>query len=1253
MVDLHPDADRLAAFRLGKLGEDELAEVERHVADCASCCQTLKSLADDSFVSLLRQSAGKGPAARTEARTVDEGGTVTDLEAEVPAELRDHPRYQMLEKLGQGGMGVVYRARHRLMDRVVALKILNPRLLDRPASVERFRQEVKGAARLIHPHIVTAYDADQAGASHFLVMEYVPGTSLARLVEEQGPLPVHQACDYVRQAALGLQHAHECGMVHRDIKPQNLVVLAQGAGEGLVKILDFGLARFVSETTSEGTAGAEAPDPAGRLTQASTVMGTPEYIAPEQARAAHAADIRADIYSLGCTLYYLLAGHAPFPHGSAVEKVKAHLEQTPRPLGEVRPDVPAELAQVLGRMLAKDPAARYQTPAEVAEALVPWARPPLAGTRPRRRPRLLVRLGLAILAAAVVAVVLCLSLGQNPEVASPGNDPHGSTSTNGRPAVRPEPRPTSEGGWVARTPGLPVQALAVSPDGKFVAAGGGLWRKGDRWQPGSDFDVRLLDAATGKAIRRLKGPRAPVRTVAFSPDGKRLAAAVRGGPAYLWDVAGGGLLHTFGGPKDEVYWVAFAPDGKALLTTPGRVTLPTRLWDADTGKELKRLGTVNPGPFQEAAVAFLPGGKHIVLAGRAEAVVVDTESDTVVTTLNEPGGPAAGLSLSRDGNRLLATTSKNVWMWDFINPAHMLWVNSVERAPLVPRPVALLPDGKRYLMAGTDGVTVGLFGADRGSMQKVFKCHTGPVTALAATPDGACAVSGGLDQTVCLWRLPATDGRVAATDGPAVRPQPQSKVLRPWVARTPGLPVQALAVSPDGKLVAAGGGLWRKGDRLEAGSDFDVRLLDAATGKELRRLKGPTVPVRALAFTPDGKRLVADATGQAAYVWDVGSGGLLHVLGKERPYVWGMALAPDGRTLLTTSLAGKLFLWDVESGKQIRGLHVDPRRNLRAAAAVFLPGGKRAVVEASDKQAAAVGRPQFLVLDLKTDQVLRTLDYPADAVPGPVASLSLSRDGTRLLVSHGASAGHGAGVWLWGLPDGHVLWGNSPLRAPVVPTQIALLPDGERYLMSASDGVTVVLSGTSTGSMQEMFKGHTDLVMALALAPDGAYAVSGGLDQAVRLWPLPAPDGFSAGRPPGPAREKTDAEKLQGTWALTFVEVDGKRQPAGADKKFEIRFDAKGFELLVPGGKPGQLRGKFRIDPVKKQIWLEPDGEKHPSLPWSYLWQGDRLTLDVEAKLFMGGGPAPPVSQRLRMQFQRSAPVPDRSGEKSANGHPN
>ncbi len=285
----------------------------------------------------------------------------------VPAPLADHPRYKVLGRLGSGGMGVVYKAEHKVMGRTVALKVLNPAAVARPGAVERFRREVRLASRLSHPNIVTAHDADEAGGLHFLVMEYVDGVSLDKLVARKGPLPVAVACHYARQAALGLQHACEKGMVHRDIKPHNLMVTRQGQ----VKILDFGLARVAL-----AEAGGEAESPtAVQMTADDLVLGTPDFLAPEQARNSTRVDVRADLYSLGCTLYYLLTGRPPFGGTTGVEKLVAHSQDPPPDATAARPAVPAALSAVIRKLMAKDPAARFQTPAEVAAALAPFTRP--------------------------------------------------------------------------------------------------------------------------------------------------------------------------------------------------------------------------------------------------------------------------------------------------------------------------------------------------------------------------------------------------------------------------------------------------------------------------------------------------------------------------------------------------------------------------------------------------------------------------------------------------------------------------------------------------------------------------------------------------------------------------------------------------------------------------------------------------------------------------------------------------------------
>jgi serine/threonine protein kinase len=270
-------------------------------------------------------------------------------------------KYKVLKPLGWGGMADVCLCEHLVMRRRVAVKVLPSRSSD-PVALERFRREARAVARLRHPNIVAAYDIDHDGELHFLVMEYIDGRNLRTFINQRGRIDPLWAAHYIRQAALGLQHAHEAGLVHRDIKPSNLLLDRTGT----VKILDLGLARFFHDE-SDDLSRLGAPGP----------VGTSDYMAPEQAVNSHQVDIRADVYGLGATFYFLLAGWSPSRQGTARRKRISHQLDQPSPIREIRPEIPEGLAAVLDRMLAREPGERYQTPAEVAEALAPWTQTPL------------------------------------------------------------------------------------------------------------------------------------------------------------------------------------------------------------------------------------------------------------------------------------------------------------------------------------------------------------------------------------------------------------------------------------------------------------------------------------------------------------------------------------------------------------------------------------------------------------------------------------------------------------------------------------------------------------------------------------------------------------------------------------------------------------------------------------------------------------------------------------------------------------
>jgi serine/threonine protein kinase len=367
-ASLHPTEQTLSDFSLGKLDDGRSEIINNHLNECPDCQRLVAEMSSDSFLGRLQGARGRldpVPVAGSSLAGLSQiAGEPASAEpppsSSLPPGLADHPDYQVLRELGQGGMGTVYLAQNRLMGRNEVLKVVSGHLIKRRGVLDRFQVEIRNAGRLHHTNIVTAYSASRLGESIVFAMEYVEGLDLSKLVKAKGPLPVANACNYVHQASLGLQHAHEQGMVHRDIKPSNLMLAREG-NRAIIKVLDFGLAKIKSEGPIDGA-----------LTQEGQMLGTPDYIAPEQIRDARGSDIRADIYSTGCTLYYLLTGRPPFPATSLYELLQAHHSMDATPLNFARPAVPVELAALVAKMMAKEPERRFQEPKEVAQALTPF-----------------------------------------------------------------------------------------------------------------------------------------------------------------------------------------------------------------------------------------------------------------------------------------------------------------------------------------------------------------------------------------------------------------------------------------------------------------------------------------------------------------------------------------------------------------------------------------------------------------------------------------------------------------------------------------------------------------------------------------------------------------------------------------------------------------------------------------------------------------------------------------------------------------
>jgi WD40 repeat protein/tRNA A-37 threonylcarbamoyl transferase component Bud32 len=568
--------------------------------------------------------------------------------------------YEVLDVLGSGGMGIVYRARQLDRGRIVALKVMRKERLPHPEVIRRFRREAQAAARLSHPNVVMVYESDRDGDTHFLAMEYVPGITLQRLVEETGPLAPALACDFVRQTALGLQHAAEQALVHRDIKPANLMVVAPpGAAlppRPLLKILDMGVARLYQLR--------DLPeDSLTTLTRDGAVIGTPDYIAPEQLEDPHGADIRADLYSLGCTFYFLLTGGVPFPGGTLVQKLDRQRWETPPSVDQLRPQVPRPVAAVVRRLMAKHPDDRYPTPGDLAAALDQLAR---TGVLPRDHQPAPVREA-ACLTGHQGAVNAVAFLPDGKSLASGGADRflHLWDAGAGRElrrlgesshevaclAVAPLTGHLLAGqgvtvrAWdpltgreVLRLAGHTDAVRGIAAAGKFVLTGG------------DDRTVRLWDAASGRELQRMAGHRARISSVALSPDGRLALSAGHDQTLRLWEARSGRELRTFAVPRGQVLSVAFAPDGETAASSHFDMTV--RLWDLATGRELRRF----VGHKQMvAAVAVSPDGRRIASAGHDQTLRVwDPDSGAELWCCQGHTGAAAAVAFAPDGRRIVS-----------------------------------------------------------------------------------------------------------------------------------------------------------------------------------------------------------------------------------------------------------------------------------------------------------------------------------------------------------------------------------------------------------------------------------------------------------------------------------------------------------------------------------------------------------------------------------------------------------------------
>lgn len=771
-------------------------------------------------------------------------------------------KYELLDELGRGGMGAVFKARKAPIGRIVALKIMAEKLVGNDAAVARFHREIRAAAALNHPHVVSAFDAESVSNTHFLVMEYVEGESLHAVLQRERRLPVAMACDYIRQAALGLAHAHEQGMVHRDIKPHNLLVTRDSAGRPLIKILDLGLARF----TSAGETEAE-------LTTTGQVMGTPDYMSPEQCRNSRSVDIRSDIYSLGCTLFRALTGRVPFQGDSVVEKLMArNLEEAPR-LETFLGDAPAGLPEVVARMLARDPAGRYQTPQEVAHALEPFADLDRAlPTRILSAPPPAERRATSELVPMEKAADLDVSnllrvLAHEAENGAPSE-----TLADRQPTIL---QPS------------PVEQATRLPD-----------KRGLR----------------GRVEERSRADRRVRQTVAISAGTILLLIAA----AWGWERAGRTRL-VVDWPVDERQGAELEVDG-GVLTPPRQGDIPVVMGSPGTRKLRFRRAGYEP---IEAFVDF----------ARGETRTYRPEWKPTIATKRrrnfESWRQDVLAWLQRTGERLPAAgDSELATLWRRFAELRLQFLNTSDQRKAetlwrkLPSPLDLLPQA-------TDSPTLDpvlapihppQFVTGFGDSRFKYPIDT---SQLFASPDGSLVATGSSGHLLYLWDLASGRLRIPpVTDdffGGYLAFSPDSKSIA-WLSRevvvwsiednsrTCTVPIDAAHV---GSLV------WTPRTNRIAVSDSKVaqiHVFDAVTGHPVSKLEGAPgeLPFGTLVSSPDGQLLgTADATGRTR-IWNLGSGEGFELPPGSTQQQSYLAFSPDSRQVARGAAGTPISIWDVE-----------------------------------------------------------------------------------------------------------------------------------------------------------------------------------------------------------------------------------------------------------------------------------------------------------------------------------------------------
>ena len=920
-----PSHQELSAYLMGELDDGQFVDLTKHVDNCTPCQETVIGLGDaeDTMVSRLRRPVSEDAfesesecrnvlalveAIGQEPSQIDSSGRIVENTGQ--SDLGNVREYLLLAELGKGGMGTVYKALHTKLGKVVALKVLSADRVKNPEAVARFEREMRAIGTLEHPNIVRATDAGEADGVHYLVMEYVRGTDLSSLVRSRGALNVADACELIRQAAVGLQYAHEHGMVHRDIKPSNLMLTVTDQQTGgpdsrsaTVKILDMGLALLAAQPTGGGH----------ELTTTGQIMGTLDYMAPEQGGDSHQVDIRADIYSLGATLYKLLCGEAPFGGkqlDGPVKKLMALANQSPTPLCDRRAELPAELSALVDRMLAKNPDDRHATPLEVAQALAPFT----AGHD------------------------LASLLGESPQEAGRQQDVadeslNGTKLLSSTALVEPPSHQQARVVTAEKPKSIPAEAtvVAVRPVwfrptvvalGLFIVGVAGVMLirvatdKGELVIESDAADVEVIVKRSGKTVRLIELEQGENRTTIRSGD---YEIAFVGARAEKLRIENGTFTMERDGhviakvtrvvldPVAPDTVASAAPDswqpGPAENVLPGLIARPAKRPGVDRWQLETRLPRSEIG-----ALAFSPDGRLLALGTNHGLVrVYDAQTRKLVKLLVDHTKPVNAIAWKQDGSQLASADYEGtICVWNVDGSlVRAIQTNGDNAYALVWH-----PDGKRLMWAGEGGIKI-------CALDEIPQRFSGDyheiVHSIAWSPDGQQLASGGNDTMVHLWNADGTlrkvfEGHEGLIDCVAWSPDGQQlatasgpdRTVRFWTKD--GLPGSVITGWTGFRNVA-----WRPdGEKVVATCQHELWLLSKDGKKE--HVVRTEQNVNGLAWQPNGNRLFAG--GRSGQVDTINLDGEAVTFLEGHPTGWGfVAWSPDGEKLAATQ-DSRLWQWD-------------------------------------------------------------------------------------------------------------------------------------------------------------------------------------------------------------------------------------------------------------------------------------------------------------------------------------------------------